>query len=95
MVKQGQEQRRDAIPRDLHANAYENEGDDAEDSVHGGLRDGARDARRVRIADVDKDAEDDDGEKESAMTEQVLSKVAAFVARCERERDDEGARARR
>ena len=28
--------------------------------------------RRVRIADVDKDAEDDDGEEESAVTEQVL-----------------------
>ena len=75
MVKHGQEQRREAIPRDLHADAYENEGDDAEDSVHGGLRDGPSDSRRVRVADVDKDAEDDDGEEESAMPEQVLSKV--------------------
>ena len=94
-MKHRWKQCREAVPRNLHADAHEDEGDDAQDSVHCGLRNRACDSRCVCVANVDENAEDDDGQKQPGVPKQILSKPAAFLARCERERDDEGAGAGR
>ena len=65
--------------------------DDAQDSVGCGGRDVARDAVRVRVAEVDGEAQDEDGDQQAGVGEQVVADRTLRGVRGEREHDDDAA----
>src|SRR5208283_4283648 len=83
------DEHRQAVPGDLDADAEEDEGDDAEDSVGGGGGDALGDARGVGVAEVDDGAEQEDGDHEAGVGEEVLGDGALRGAGAEGEHEDD------
>src|ERR1700722_5375066 len=70
------EQGREPIPCDLDADAEQDEGDHAQDSMRRGGRDLLGDYGCVGVAEITKHAENHDGEKHSEVRKNVVSEVS-------------------
>ena len=71
------EQGDEAVPGDLDADAEQDEGNDALDSVGGGGGDVLGEAGCVGVAEVDREAEHEDGDEQAGVGEQVVWRWAA------------------
>src|SRR5579875_1995960 len=92
VVQDDVQQNGEAVPGDLHTDAHEDEGHDAQNAVDGGGCDGGTNARRVSVTEKHDAAEDNDGDEQPKMAKDVGREAAAGEAGAEGEHHDEGAR---
>src|ERR1035441_4178864 len=90
-VENAFEQGYQAVPGNLDADAEQDEGYDAQDSVRRRRRNVPRDSVRVRIAEVDGEAERQDGEEQPGVGEQVVPDGPLRGVRREGEHDHDAA----
>ena len=83
------EQAVDAVPCDLDADAEEDKGDDAKDSVDCGGRDGVSDLWSVGVAEIDRAAENDGSDEEADVCQDGFSDAGLGGVDAEGEHDDD------
>ncbi len=90
----GGEEGGEAIPGDLDADAEQNEGDHAQDSVGGGGRNYFCDLGSVGVAEINQHAEDNYRKKHSEMRQEIVGKILVRDVCGDGEQPHEGARPR-
>lgn len=88
------DQRRKAIPGDLHTDAKGDEGNYTQDAVGRRGRDGFGYSWRIGIANINCRAKDEDGDQQTEVTEDVVFYRSAGESGAEGQHGDQGARAR-
>jgi len=91
MAEERREQAAEAVPCDLDADAEQDEGDNAKDTVGGGGRDGAGDLRRIGVAEIDASTEHDGSEEQTEVRDDGLADGGVGGVDAEREHDDDAA----
>ena len=71
MIHQSEHQTADTIPRNLNADAEQQEGDDSDDAVGRLRRDFPRNERRVGVSEKDQQTDHEDGYRNAEVTEQI------------------------